>query len=319
MAKSIKDMLAGVPKAASLVAQRADQPPSAPKTAPGQLMSYIAKESEALKENDELKRQIADLKAAEVSIDALVEVDGRKRTLAPEEFQELRENVRQHGLTTPITVRPLPGGKYEVVSGHNRVAVFKELGMAKIPAFIRDYSDQDAERGAFYANLLHRSLPDYEKYLGFKRIMELTGKNQSEIAEEAGIAKQTVSSLMLFDQLSSEVRAKVAEKPGAVGYNFVRELKSVKDPVRAISALIDEGCSPKEAIKAGQLVDTQQAKPAEKIRQTSVQIKDGRTKVAEISVRGAAITVRLAAEGKGEAVALEIERAIRGVFGLGKS
>lgn len=319
MAKSIKDMLAGVPKTASLVAQRSDQPPSAPKTAPGQLMSYIAKESEALKENDELKRQIADLKAAEVSIDALVEVDGRKRTLAPEEFQELRENVRQHGLTTPITVRPLPGGKYEVVSGHNRVAVFKELGMAKIPAFIRDYSDQDAERGAFYANLLHKSLPDYEKYLGFKRIMELTGKNQSEIAEEAGIAKQTVSSLMLFDQLSPEVRAKVAEKPGAVGYNFVRELKSVKDPVRAISALIDEGCSPKEAIRAGQLVDTQQAKPAEKIRPTSVQIKDGRTTVAEISVRGAAITVRLAAEGKSEAIALEIERAIRGVFGLGKS
>lgn len=319
MAKSIKDVLAGVPKTASLVSPRGDQPPSTPKTAPGQLMSYIAKESEALKENDELKRQIADLKASEVSIDALIEVEGRKRTLTPEELQELRENVRQHGLTTPITVRPLPGGKYEVVSGHNRVAVFKELGIAKVPAFIRDYSDEDAERGAFYANLLHKSLPDYEKYLGFKRIMELTGKTQTEVAEEAGISKTTVSSLMLFDQLSPEVRAKVAEKPGAVGYNFVRELKSVKDPVRAISALIDEGCSPKEAIKAGQQVDAQPAKTSEKVQPTNVQIKDGRTKVAEISVRGAAITVRLADEGKSEALALEIERSVRAVLGLEKS
>jgi len=142
MAKSISKMLSGVPTGVPLVAPTT--PPTGAKTGPGQMMGFLARESEAIQENEVLRKEVANLKAAEVDLSDLVEVEGRRRVLSQQEYAELKANIQHNKLTTPVTVRPLGGGKYEIVSGHNRVSIFKEMGLKSIPAFIRDYSSVDA-------------------------------------------------------------------------------------------------------------------------------------------------------------------------------
>lgn len=310
MAKSIAQMLTGVQTGVPLV------PPlqtteniaaKGPKTGPGQMMAFLAKESKVLQENEDLRKEIADLKASEVLIADLVEIDGRRRVLSADEYQELKANISHNKLTTPITVRPVEGGRYEVVSGHNRVAIFRELGLERIPAFIRDYTPVDAERGAFYANLMHKSLPDYEKYLGFKRIMALTGKTQTEIADEAGVSKTTVSFLMAFDDLAEELKAKIAAKPSGVGARFAAELTKLPNPMKALNALLEEGLSVKDSLKQGQV---EVAKPPTK-RPPSVLIKSGQKRVAEIVNRSGALTIKFSDPKLAQTLMADIEALIR--------
>lgn len=47
------------------------------------------------------------------------------------------------GLLTPLVVRPLENGEYEVISGHRRLHACKKAGIEKIPALIREM-DRDA-------------------------------------------------------------------------------------------------------------------------------------------------------------------------------
>lgn len=305
--KSTLKMLAGVPKGVPLVTPV--PAPSGAKTGPGQMVEFLARESEAMQENEVLKKEIANLKAAEVSIADLVEVEGRRRVLTAQEFLELKSNIEQHRLTTPITVRPVGEGKYEIVSGHNRVAIFKELGLSTIPAFIRDYSLVDAERGAFYANLLHKSLPDYERYLGFKKIMALTGKTQSEIAEEAGVSKATVSFLMAFDNLSEDVRAKIAKQPAQVGSKFASELTKLSNPMAALDALLSGGVTAKDALKVGAAAEPAQSPKKE--RPESLLIKSGTRRVAELINRSGALTIKFTDPKLANALMPEIEALIR--------
>ncbi len=59
----------------------------------------------------------------------------------------LTEHIALHGLKKPIAVRPAPDGDgYQLLAGERRVTAFRTLGLANIPAYVYDWSDDDLER-----------------------------------------------------------------------------------------------------------------------------------------------------------------------------
>lgn len=56
------------------------------------------------------------------------------------ENEELKESVKENGLLQPIIVRSFSAGTYEIISGHRRVEVCKELGIQTVPAIVREMS-----------------------------------------------------------------------------------------------------------------------------------------------------------------------------------
>ncbi len=310
---SVLQTLAAIPKMQTVdtspgVVDARIQSTQAPRTGPAQLHGFMVKESEALKDIEVLKRQLEDLKASQVSLNDLIEVDSRRRVLSSQEFDELKENIKINSLTTPITIRPVSGNKFEIVSGHNRVAVFRELGLTKIPAFVRDYTPDDAERGAFYANLMQNTLPDFEKYLGFKKIMAMTGKNQSEVAEEAGISAPTISRVMAFDELSHDLKLKIATKPSSVTALFAQSLLGVPNPMKALNALLEEGLSAKDAIQAG-MTPKEPSNPKERAK--PILIRVGQTRVAELMNRSGAVTIKFKDPELAKSLMAEFEALIK--------
>lgn len=154
----------------------------------------------------------------------LHEVPGRRRRLSPEQYAELRANLEHNPLTNPVSVRVRANGGYEIVAGNNRVAVFRDLGRDEIPINILDLDDDETERAAFYSNLLAPSLPDYEKYIGFKHRMERRHLNQSELAAEAGVSQPFISSLMAFEHLPPPALACISDAPALFGANAINKL-----------------------------------------------------------------------------------------------
>jgi ParB family chromosome partitioning protein len=278
-----------------------------PRTAPGQLMDLQGRYAEATDRIKELEARLATGQALEIPLDQLHEVPGRKRKLTDEQFSELVENLRNNPLVQAITVRPRAKGGFEIVSGNNRTAAYRKLGRETIMAVGIQASDDQVDLSAFYANLLQPSLPDYEKYLGFKRRQEQTGKTQRELAEEAGVPESTVSSLFSFDKLPDSAKAHLEAKPQILGYHAAIKL--------AQAAMLGNADLVIEAVQMlatnSRFTQAQAVAHVSKKRQpvsprtSPLVIKDGKTVICKMEARGTRLLVDF---GSAEATATWAKR-----------
>lgn len=219
----IKEKLAA--KSAAAVTPRPDSVPvdliRRQKTAPGQLMSSLPFLAEKEEEIVVLKNRLAEFESSaasrKIQLSELHEVEGRRRKLSTSEYNELKNNLKNHPIITPITVRKHLAGGYEIISGHNRVAVYRELGRDEIPAVIQDLDDVKSELGALFANLFHPSLPDIQKFAHFKRLKELTGKSHKELAEESGADPASITRWFSFEKLPSDALNLIYANPEKIG------------------------------------------------------------------------------------------------------
>lgn len=196
-----------------------------PRTAPGQLMNLQGKYANALEEVKRLEDELRTATPSEILISELHEVAGRRRKLTTVQYAELKDNLRLNPLISPISVRKAIGGGFEVISGHNRLQVFRELGREKILAVVIESDDDQAELSAFYANLLQPNLPDFEKYIGFSEIARRQPQlTRSDIARNAGVDKSTITQLMSFGNLPAEAIAILTLRPEIIGANAAQDL-----------------------------------------------------------------------------------------------
>jgi ParB family chromosome partitioning protein len=317
---SMKDRLAA--KSANIgTTPRPDKDPAetrVAKTAPGQLMSSLPFLAEKEREIDELREKLreAEKKAphSELPLSELHEVEGRRRRLTPEQFDELRENLRNNPLVQAITVRTRPRGGYEIISGHNRVAVYRQLGRDRILAIVLDdANDYVTETSALYANLFQSDLSDYEKYLGFKRLILLTGKSQKEVATESGAAEKSVSRWLSFGNLPDEVLALIEQAPDKIGGAAAMALAALsKDGkaaavVDAVKAIVEGKVSQEAGVRLAKMGKPAQVAVA---RAEPVTIRAG--KAVYCKMVGTKQTLRL--DFRSEEERLAVETAIKEVL-----
>ena len=84
------------------------------------------------------------------------------QTYHGERLEQLASSINNVGLMTPIIVRPIEGGKYEIICGHNRTNAMRELGRDTISADVREDLSDDEALGLFYdSNLNQQSFSDW--------------------------------------------------------------------------------------------------------------------------------------------------------------
>lgn len=240
---------------------------AAPRTAIGQASVFQKALAEQQKE---FQAALANNSAVEVSLNDLHEVEGRKRHLTAEQFSELKSNLDRNPLTTPITVRKRAIGGFEIIAGHNRIQAFKELGREKILAVVLDMSDDEADRSAFYSNLLAPSLPDFEKFHWLSARAKSKKMTHEQLADEAGISRQLVGFLLSFDKLPKESIAALnaAADKSILGAGAAQKLAAIsidgkqKKVSEAISKLIQGELTQAAAVAfANQSQDEKPKKP----------------------------------------------------------
>ena len=251
-----------------------------PRTAPGQLLDLQGRYEHSQQEIEKLQKLIQEGGVSELPLADLHEVSGRRRNLTAEQYQELLANLRTNPLVTPITVRWREQGGYEIISGHNRVNAYRELGHERIPAVLVNWDEAQAELSAFYANLLQPDLPDYEKYLGFGVIASrYPHLSLTEIAANAGISSAGIYRLMSFKGLPDEVLAILKGRPDIVGSNAAQAFAKLciegksEQVIAAIRKIASGECTQAQAVK---LASAQPRKLKEKVAATT-RIKAGKT------------------------------------------
>lgn len=82
------------------------------------------------------------------------------RLYTGERLEDMVESIRQHGVLSPILVRP-SGAGYEILSGHNRVNAARLAGLQEVPAVVMEnLSDEEAMVCVIETNLMQRSFAD---------------------------------------------------------------------------------------------------------------------------------------------------------------
>lgn len=271
------------------------QTPSKTRTAPGQQIAFAVQRDQAFERAEKAEKELEILKGGSfIAVDQLHEVPGRRRKLSFEEYHDLKENLRINELVQAVTVRPRKEGGYEVISGNNRAAIYRELGKEKILAVVQTMDDEHADLAGFYANLLQPTLPDFEKYIGFKRRQELTKKNQKALAEEAGILEQSVSLIFSFDKLPQEAKELLSQKPQVLGASAATKLVAAleaghsKRVIEAIQKLVaDENFTQNQAIAYA----TEKEKSEEPKEQKALVINQGKKKFCQLEARRGKVAI----------------------------
>ena len=112
------------------------------------------------------------------------------------EKEELAESVKENGLLEPIIVRSFSAGTYEIISGHRRVEVCKELGIQTVPAIFRDMTKDEAVIAMVDSNLQREHLLPSEKAFAYKMKLEAL-KHQGKTT-----SRQLVGKLESADKIS---------------------------------------------------------------------------------------------------------------------
>ena len=127
-------------------------------------------------------------RAEHLAVDKLRPFDGHPfKVVDNEEMDQLVWSILTQGLLTPLVVRPLDNGEYEVVSGHRRLHACKKAGIETVPALITDM-DRDAAAVALVDSNLHREkiLPS-EKAFAYKLkrdALSHQGKTSHQVGEK---------------------------------------------------------------------------------------------------------------------------------------
>ena len=94
------------------------------------------------------------------------------RVVDDEKMDELVESIKESGVLTPVLVRPDDEGTYEMISGHRRLHAAKRAGLRKIPAIIKEMTNDDATIAMVNANMQREEILPSERAFAFKMKMD---------------------------------------------------------------------------------------------------------------------------------------------------
>lgn len=150
------------------------------------------------------------------------------RTVFDEEaMRELVFSISTIGLLQPIVVRPLPGGKYELVAGERRLRASTLAGLTEIPAIIRHTDDANMLRDALLENLHRSNLNALEEAAAYSQMLTDFGCTQEELAGRIGRSRPQVTNTLRLLKLPPTVQNRVAA--GVISAGHARALLALSD------------------------------------------------------------------------------------------
>jgi len=211
-------------------------------------------------------------------------------------LQELAESIKSQGIIQPILVRPIVGGRYEIIAGERRWRAAQLAHLQDVPVLVRDIPDEATLAVALIENIQRENLNPVEEAVGLKRLMNEFDLTHEEIAKSVGRSRTAVTNLLRLLSLSHG--AKQLLEHGKIEMGHARALLGLpveqqdyaaaqvhkkKLSVRQTEALVRQIVQPpKQTKKQSKSADIQRLEEdlAEKLGTTvSVQDKNGKGKI----------------------------------------
>lgn len=123
-------------------------------------------------------------------------------------LDELSLSIKRYGVLQPVLVRKV-GRKYEIIAGERRLRAAYIAGLEKIPAILREMSDDEAASCSIMENLQRENLTYLEESDSLCKLAENTGYNLHSLSYAICKNKDKVEEKIRFKKLSKDVRRSI--------------------------------------------------------------------------------------------------------------
>ncbi|WP_057882186.1 ParB/RepB/Spo0J family partition protein [Tsuneonella troitsensis] len=156
---------------------------------------------------------------ANLPVSAIEPLPGQPRRRFDEAaLEELAASIGQRGVIQPIIVRPLGGGRYQLVAGERRWRAAQKARLHEIPALVRELDEREVMALALIENLQREDLNPVEEGRAYAQLAESEGMSQAEIATLVDKSRSHVANLQRLLQLPEPVLDLVEESKLSMGH-----------------------------------------------------------------------------------------------------
>lgn len=120
-------------------------------------------------------------------------------------LQELSDSIKVHGVIQPLVLRKV-GNKYEIIAGERRYKASCMAGLKKVPAIVREMSDNESAEVALIENVQRKNLSSIEEAQSYKNLLDRGYLTQEELANKLGVTQPTIANKMRLLNLCEEVQ-----------------------------------------------------------------------------------------------------------------
>ena len=242
----------------------------------------------------------------EIDIDLIDPNPEQPRTrFAEDNLEELAQSIRTNGVVQPIVVRR-HGSRYEIVAGERRWRASQRAELRRIPAVVREVSDDKMLELALIENIQRQELNPVEEAKAYSKLIQKLGLTQDAVAERVGKSRTVVTTAIRLLRLPNEVLREV--ETGRISSGHGRALLMTTDPMlqrQVANSIIDFGLSVRETEKT---IKRLSRSPQNTDKKQVTRIVDANVKAAETRLmRAMSTNVRIKADKKGIGGKIEIE------------
>jgi ParB family chromosome partitioning protein len=244
----------------------------------------------------------------EIDIDLITPNAEQPRTRFTEAaLDELAQSIKVNGVVQPILVRK-KGNGYELVAGERRWRASQSAGLTKIPAIVKDISDDKILELALVENIQRQELNAIEEAKAYKKLIETIGLTQEMVASRVGKERTFITSYLRLLKLPDDIQDLVSEEKISVGHARALLMSDSTDVQRRLArSIMEMSLSVREAEKAVKRVNRGESEVVEK-KQVSKPKEDPNLKAAETKLRRKYSTqIRIVPDGRGTGGKIEFE------------
>ena len=129
-----------------------------------------------------------------------------RRDMDPAALEELAQSIKAQGVMQPIVVRPIDGGRFEIIAGERRWRASQLAGLDKLPAMVREVPDEAAIAMALIENIQREDLNPIEEAVALQRLQQEFQLTQQQVAEAVGKSRVTITNLLRLIALPEEIK-----------------------------------------------------------------------------------------------------------------
>ncbi|OEI68090.1 ParB/RepB/Spo0J family partition protein [Curtobacterium sp. ER1/6] len=197
-------------------------------------------------------------------LDVVPNAQQPRKEFREEELQELVHSIREIGVLQPIVVRPIPGAggtepQYELIMGERRLRATKELGLATIPAIVKETPDDAMLRDALLENLHRAQLNALEEASAYQQLLADFGITQEQLAQRIGRSRPQITNTIRLLRLPSPVQRRVAA--GVLSAGHARAILAAPD-AEAMEYLAEKIVNEDLSVRAAEAIAQQLAMKA---------------------------------------------------------
>lgn len=129
-----------------------------------------------------------------------------------DKLKALSEDIEANGLINAITVRPKGTSRYELVAGERRLRAFRLLGRERIPAKVRELTDEQVLNIMLSENVHREDLNSIEEAHHLKRVLEVGKLTQTDLAKRIGKSQEWVSQRLRLAEAPAELQEEIIKR-----------------------------------------------------------------------------------------------------------